>query len=150
MQSARFLGMADALLDRNGVPRPKGKPLYLDERWIDTIRQSLGEHELAVAWREGHALSEDAMVDEALAFTLPASVPSQRQPKARSRVELKISPRELEVLRLLASGKSDREIAETLSVSHRTVTTHVTSILIKLGVANRVQAVAAAIQQNVL
>ena len=54
------------------------------------------------------------------------------------------------MLRLRASGKSDREVAETLSVSHRTVTTHVTTILIKLAAANRVQAVAGAIQQNVL
>ncbi len=150
VQSARFLGMADTLLDRNGVPRPKGKPLYLDERRLETIRQGLGECELAAAWREGHSLSEEAMVDEVLAFDLPASVSPKQREKAPSGVESRLSPRELEVLRLLAHGSSDREIAETLFVSRRTVTTHVSNLFAKLGVTNRVQATTVAIRDSLL
>lgn len=51
-----------------------------------------------------------------------------------------LSGRELEVLRLLAEGLTDREIAASLIVSPRTVETHVSSILHKLGARNRAEA----------
>jgi DNA-binding NarL/FixJ family response regulator len=51
-----------------------------------------------------------------------------------------ISPREEEVLALLADGLTDREIATRLGISPRTVETHVGSLLYKLGVRNRAQA----------
>ena len=51
-----------------------------------------------------------------------------------------LTPRELEVLQCLAGGLSNREIAAQLSVSFRTVTTHVRNILDKLHLANRTQA----------
>lgn len=51
-----------------------------------------------------------------------------------------LSAREAEVLRHLADGLTDREIAERLSISPRTVETHVGSVLRKLGVKNRAQA----------
>ena len=54
--------------------------------------------------------------------------------------EAGISEREAEVLRLLAEGYTDREIAEALTLSPRTVETHVSSLLRKLGVANRREA----------
>jgi DNA-binding NarL/FixJ family response regulator len=53
-----------------------------------------------------------------------------------------LSPRELDVLRLLADGLTDRAIAEQLGISARTVETHVGSILHKLAVRNRAQAAA--------
>ena len=51
-----------------------------------------------------------------------------------------LTPRELEVLQCLAQGLSNKEIAAELSVSTRTVTTHVRNILDKLHLANRTQA----------
>jgi len=51
-----------------------------------------------------------------------------------------LTTREQEVLRLLADGLTDREIAESLTVSPRTVNTHVSSILHKLGAKNRAEA----------
>ena len=53
-----------------------------------------------------------------------------------------VSSREREVLRLLAEGMTDREIAGALLISTRTVETHVSSVLHKLGVRNRVEAAA--------
>ncbi len=72
-------------------------------------------------------------------------------PEAPSKDELlalstaaSISTREQEVLRLIAAGLSNREIAARLSVSHSTVKTHVENIYLKLGVNGRMQAVAQA------
>jgi len=55
-------------------------------------------------------------------------------------VEHSLSSRERDVLRLLAEGMTDREIAAALTLSTRTVETHVSNVLHKLGVRNRVQA----------
>jgi DNA-binding CsgD family transcriptional regulator len=61
---------------------------------------------------------------------------------ARGTAPFGLSTRELEVLRLIAAGHSDRQIAEALFISPRTVGTHVTNILGKLGVHTRAEAAA--------
>ena len=48
-----------------------------------------------------------------------------------------LSPQEHEVIRLIADGRSDRQIGEALYISHRTVMRHVASILAKLEVSSR-------------
>jgi NarL family two-component system response regulator LiaR len=60
-----------------------------------------------------------------------------------------LTPRELDVLKRLARGLTNQEIAEELSVSVRTVTTHVRSILDKLRLANRTQAALYAVEQGI-
>ena len=59
-----------------------------------------------------------------------------------------LTPRELEVLALVAQGLPNKEIAERLAISQRTVKFHVSSIMGKLGAANRTEAVALAVQQG--
>ena len=55
--------------------------------------------------------------------------------------ELQITPRELEILELIAKGMSNREIAEKLFVSENTVKTHSSRVFDKLGAKRRTQAV---------
>ncbi len=61
-----------------------------------------------------------------------------------------LSTRELEVFGEMATGKSNKEIAETLFVSEKTVKTHVSHILTKLEVSDRTQAVIYAIRHNIV
>jgi DNA-binding CsgD family transcriptional regulator len=59
-----------------------------------------------------------------------------------------LSPREVEVLRLIAAGKSNRDIADALCISLNTVATHVRNILTKTGCANRTEAAAYALRHG--
>lgn len=61
-----------------------------------------------------------------------------------------LTPRELEVLRLIARGKSNKEIADTLIVSEKTVKTHVSNILSKLHLADRTQAAIYALRKRIV
>jgi DNA-binding NarL/FixJ family response regulator len=61
-----------------------------------------------------------------------------------------LSPRELEVLREAAIGRSNREIGERLFVSEETVKTHIAHILSKLALQNRTQLVAYAVKHHIL
>src|SRR5690606_38746166 len=72
-----------------------------------------------------------------------------RQGENRPEVEA-LTPREQEVLELLAQGLQNKEIAAGLVISERTVKFHVSSILSKLGASNRTEAVAMAAQQGLV
>ena len=61
-----------------------------------------------------------------------------------------LTPRETDVLKGLAQGRSNREIARALSVSEETVKSHVSSILAKLGLADRTQAAIFALQRHLV
>jgi DNA-binding CsgD family transcriptional regulator len=72
-------------------------------------------------------------------FARPAPVPFDGNPKAQA--ALGISERELEVLREIAAGHSNKEIAQRLSVSPNTVKTHVARLYEKLGAKRRTDAI---------
>ena len=61
-----------------------------------------------------------------------------------------LSEREIEILKLVASGKSNQSVAEQLSISENTVKYHLKNILQKLGVSNRTEAVTIAMQKGYL
>ncbi len=61
-----------------------------------------------------------------------------------------LTPREMDVLKLLAEGLSNRKIGERLSISERTTKYHVAAILSKLEAANRTEAVMRAIERGLI
>jgi len=98
--------------------------------------------ELVAAIRKVHA------GESYLSPSLSAKLVDQMQ--ARSHGSRLLTPRELMVLRLMAAGQSNREIAGSLAITERTVKFHVTAILNKIGADNRTQAVALAGRRGIL
>ena len=98
--------------------------------------------EIAQAIRQVHA--GDSYLSPRIATML---VKDAAQPVRRSGA---LSPRELGVLRLVAAGLSNRQIASALKISERTVKFHVTAIFNKLGAENRARAVALAAERGLL
>lgn len=68
----------------------------------------------------------------------------------REKINVHLSPREREVLRLLTEGHANREIAVRLNVAHKTVKNHVSNILSKLDTTSRTQAVIHAIRSGII
>ena len=81
--------------------------------------------------------------------TLSSTVANRLMTRVRT-PRTSLTPRELEVLKLVASGSSNREIGRTLLLSEATVKSHLVHIYDKLGVRSRTSAVAAARKQGVL
>ncbi|MER5323957.1 response regulator transcription factor [Streptosporangium roseum] len=76
------------------------------------------------------------------------SVPALAPAPAAGRYVAPLTDRELEVLTLIASGRSNREIARELAVAEKTVKTHVSNVLMKLGVQDRTQAALYAVRNG--
>lgn len=73
-----------------------------------------------------------------------------RQPKPESAPHEDLTEREMEVLRLIASGKSNQEVADELFIGVKTVKFHVTNVLQKLGVEDRTQAAIYAFKHGIV
>jgi DNA-binding NarL/FixJ family response regulator len=93
----------------------------------------------------------DALLAPAITKRLIGEFARQRPlPSTPPEVLDRLTPRETEVLRLVAEGLSNAEIADRLVVSTETVKTHVTRTLTKLGVRDRAQAVVLAYETGLV
>jgi DNA-binding NarL/FixJ family response regulator len=88
------------------------------------------------------------LANEAAALATRAHIDVGATPKVRT--EQVLTPREREVIRLLATGSSNRDIARELYISEKTVSVHVSNIMAKLGAPSRGKAVAEATRRNLL
>ena len=127
---------------------------YDDDEWVfDAIRAGASGYLLKDTPRDElikairGAASGKTYVDPAVAGKVLEQVSSQ-QTQPASLITGKLTERELSILRLLARGLSNLDISEQLFLSEGTVRNHVSSILAKLGVADRTQAAVIAIQHG--
>ncbi|CCF83194.1 ATP-binding protein [Nitrolancea hollandica] len=130
-QAARWCGTASAIRDATGVP-----VLPVDradvESMVDASRAALGDAAFSTGWDAGRSLSLQEALQEVLAedgspkaSRLGGGDPDAEPPPGD------LTRREFEVAMLVADGLTNREIAEKLTISARTVDTHVTHILRK-------------------
>jgi non-specific serine/threonine protein kinase len=139
-RAARLFGAAESTHELIGNPvKEPEKTIY--QRYIDKTRASMDAESFQAAWTAGRALNLETAVAEAL-------LPIEITPAGGER-RFDLTDRELEVLRLLAQGKSDRDIGEELFISTRTAQTHVSHILAKLGVSSRSAATNVAIREGI-
>jgi non-specific serine/threonine protein kinase len=143
--AAQILGAGETVRAAHG--EPFALPERADYEWAAArARAVLGEEAFAHAWATGQAMSTEAI--EADIQTILAAA-EEEAPQSRPVVHAgSLTLRELEVLRLLAEGRSDKEIAEALFVSQRTVQTHTEHIYAKLGVHGRSEAAAVAVRRG--
>lgn len=116
-------------------------------QWLDyqrLVRTNPGE--IYIALIAGAFLALGVVVGIRLAA--PAPPPAAGNPAALA--GLGISPRELDVLRALAAGQSNKEIARSLAIAPSTVKTHVARLFEKLGAVRRTDAIARAREIGIL
>jgi non-specific serine/threonine protein kinase len=157
-RALRLGGAASRLLDAGEV-RHGSYPWRLLERWLAPARRASDTATQRAAWAQGRAMSLEEATAEAravaeLAGQPPAApVPAADQGGAaapdvslRRRVAGGLTERQSEVLRLVAEGRTDREIAAALVLSEKTVGRHLDNIFAKLGVSSRAAAATAAVR----
>ena len=97
------------------------------------------------------AAGGDSLISPQIAAKLLQRLRAQTADEAAARaIQTELSERELDVLRLIASGKDNAEIARQLYISPKTVKNHISNILMKLQIENRIQAAVYAVRSGIV
>jgi predicted ATPase/DNA-binding CsgD family transcriptional regulator len=148
-QAARLLGASSALRDAIGIRY--GSHHARGVHVLAEVQARMDADAFTAAWNAGRALSPDQAVAEARNVIREAlDTTSVAQANGPSASVAGLTPRELDVLRLLVEGRSDREIGEALFIGTRTVQTHVANLFAKLGVNARAEASAVAVRRGLV
>lgn len=144
--AAKLLGAAEAAREQFHVGINLPSEQGVQARAAALVHAAIGAAAMQTAWQTGRGLSLAAAIAEVQALK-PSMGTSQRG--SDELTVLGLSPREVEVLRFLVSGQSNRQIADALFISVRTAEGHVANLLAKLGVRTRAEAVQAAIAAGI-
>jgi predicted ATPase/DNA-binding CsgD family transcriptional regulator len=144
-RASRLWGAAEAVSQTIGLPLSPFDRTHPDyEGLLASARSRLGDEAVwEAALEEGKAMSQEEAVEYALGTEDLASPPEDASPSL-------LSERETEVLRLVAEGLTNPEVAERLYLSPRTVGQHLRSVYRKLGVSSRAAAAREALERHLI
>jgi len=152
-RASQLFGVVEKLLSSIGIAfTPADQEEHTNR--VETTRAALGESAFLAAWGEGQGMSVEQAIE--LATRPTQGQPSPDAARATSPTHItssassELSGRELEVLRLVAQGKSNPEIADELFLSINTVQVHLRRIYAKLGVASRTEATRYAFENDLM
>jgi non-specific serine/threonine protein kinase len=131
--AARLMGTSHEIRAKEDIPIVRMMQADYDQA-LNQGRRAIGAERFDLAWEGGRSASLAQAFEDAT--TLSLTTPPVRS----AETPYGLTARELDVLRLIADGKSDQEIADKLFISYRTVTTHVANIRGKLSVTSRTAA----------
>ena len=141
-----FLGTAEMVREGLQMPLPPAWSVN-HEQEVAALREVLSEAVFNEAWVYGKTMS----LKLAMSLVARISVPEEAKPSQPApSYPANLTAREVDVLRLLATGMTDSRIAETLVVSPRTINTHLRSIYAKLGVSSRSAATRFAVEHKLV
>jgi predicted ATPase/class 3 adenylate cyclase/DNA-binding CsgD family transcriptional regulator len=151
--AAQIWGLAEALREAIGVPIPPVERAS-HESTMSATRVQLGEKAFDAAWVEGRMM----LLEKVMMAPAPHTTPQIRTTGMSSLSSGKRPPtypdglteREIEVLRLVAQGLTDAQVAEQLVISPRTVNSHLTAIYGKIQVSSRSAATRYAIEHHLV
>jgi predicted ATPase/class 3 adenylate cyclase/DNA-binding CsgD family transcriptional regulator len=157
--AARLWGAAETLSDVDGLRTPFLRIIELTdheqvdyERMVSLVRTQLGERAFATAWAEGRAMTpEQVLAQQGREIAHEPVIPAPQPPPAtasRSGYPAGLTAREVQVLRLVAKGLTNSEVAEELGLSEKTIAHHLTHIFNKTTSENRAAAAAFAIRHQ--
>jgi excisionase family DNA binding protein len=143
--AARWYGAEAGVREALGMKLPAARRAG-HEGTIAAVREALGEAAFASAWEEGQSDPSGAL---AVLVNQGDVVDAADRVADDGRGGISgLTARERDVLRLVAQGRTDREIADALYVTRRTASKHVSAILAKLGVQSRAAAAAFAARRG--
>ena len=151
-RAGRLFGAAQTLREAQGYHRWPGEEA-LREPYLDITRSRAGE----AAWTETVALGLAMGLEEAIAYALseeessvtpPSSTTGHSSSPSAPEHAAGLTPREVEVLGLVATGMTNAQVAQRLFLSPRTVHTHLNSIYHKIGVNSRSAATRYALEHD--
>jgi DNA-binding CsgD family transcriptional regulator/tetratricopeptide (TPR) repeat protein len=150
-KAARLFGATKALREATGFSLEPGLRT-LEGPFLVGARSQLEEGAWTEAWEEGRAMSVETAIEYALSeeeSSTTSSAPEQPPPSVREH-PAELTPREVEVLGLVAEGLTNPQVAQRLFLSPRTVQRHLNSVYRKLGVSSRTAATRLALEHGLL
>ncbi len=150
---ARLAGAASRQSELSGSSISMPEKVWYDAA-IERARRSLGETQLEQELMAGRVLSRDCAFELARQALEEMATPQERSgafaPRQHQDTAHRLTERELETLKLLVKGYTDREIADGLHVSYSTARATVRNILIKLEVSSRTAATVVALREGLV